>query len=251
MLCETETYDSVEEERRAREARRLREVVYRLQAGNLPEKWDPSLGLAGGYQPGTPVPQYLVAGICLAEGINIDRAIRLNRTTKLLARRYRYNGLRSFSCQLPSGQIFVARPLVVNRKPIVYITVGDEMYMSIPSKSCLALTPKGYRLVRSEMPAPKSQTAHPPDRGELGKNAQDGQLKPLTESLQPVWDLLDGRFQTSKDLAKKLLDDPTKQDLIRKRVDAIRKTGRDIKTFTGFGYYRPDAPQPDLPSHPI
>ncbi len=97
MLCKVNEYDSVEEERRAHEARRLREIVFSLLVGSLPAEWNPRLGLAGGYQPGSPVPLYLVTGICIAERINIDRAFALNRSSELLVRKYRYNSLRSFS----------------------------------------------------------------------------------------------------------------------------------------------------------
>ena len=89
MACMVNEFDSVEQELRAREACRLREIVYFLQAGDLPADWDPCLGSAGGYQPGNPVPLYLVTGICIGERINIRRALKRNTSQGLLARRCR------------------------------------------------------------------------------------------------------------------------------------------------------------------
>ena len=69
------------------------------------------------------------------------------------------------------------------------------------------------------------------------------QDRPLSPALQEVWDLLNGRSLTAKELATRLLDDPRSAEAIRKRVEAIRKTGRRIEILPGSGYYRVDAPQ--------
>lgn len=73
---------------------------------------------------------------------------------------------------------------------------------------------------------------------------------PLTEALQEVWDALTNRFATAKELAKEILDDALKGDVIRKRIQAIRKTGRGIGHLASLGYFRPDAPPPELLNPP-
>jgi len=70
----------------------------------------------------------------------------------------------------------------------------------------------------------------------------DLQDLPLTEALKEVWDLLDGQILAAKDMAKCVQGAPVSPGAIRKRIEAIRKTGRKILTVRGAGYYRPDAP---------
>lgn len=67
-------------------------------------------------------------------------------------------------------------------------------------------------------------------------------LAPLSEVLRSVWDALDGYALTAKEIAVAIRLEARDEDLIRKRIGAIRRTGRQIENRRGLGYYRPDAP---------
>lgn len=96
----------------------------------------------------------------------------------------------------------------------------------------------------------RSVYSTPPDLFELARqfnpetydwhSEQEGE--PLTEALQEVWDLLEGKAMIGKHIAQKVLGDPTQEDAIRKRISDIRKTGRTIDNRRGVGCFRPDAP---------
>jgi hypothetical protein len=75
-------------------------------------------------------------------------------------------------------------------------------------------------------------------------------LAPLTDALQETWDKLEYRFATAKELAKEILDDALRGSVIRKRIEAIRKTGRGIGHLGNLGYFRPDAPPPGFQAPP-
>lgn len=66
---------------------------------------------------------------------------------------------------------------------------------------------------------------------------------PLTDDQRVIWDLLKGRSLTACQILREL--DPNSgisEEAIRKRISAIRKSGRRIENDRGArGYYRPDA----------
>lgn len=64
---------------------------------------------------------------------------------------------------------------------------------------------------------------------------------PIPESARAVWDALHRTALTAKELAQKL---GSTEDAMRKRVDALRALGYEIRNRRGAGYYRPDAPPP-------
>lgn len=78
-----------------------------------------------------------------------------------------------------------------------------------------------------------------------GEEKQEIQM-PLSEALQEIWDLLEGKALLGKELARLVAGGPVSQDSIRKRIVAIRTTGRSIVNKRPFGYYRPDAPPEEL-----
>ncbi len=69
--------------------------------------------------------------------------------------------------------------------------------------------------------------------------------EPLTTAQLEVWGLLKGRAMTAKELSAELPGAPG-EDAVRKRVESIKRTGRDVASRPGRGYYRPDAPPDDL-----
>jgi hypothetical protein len=75
-------------------------------------------------------------------------------------------------------------------------------------------------------------------------------LAPLPPAQKEVWDLLDGRALSAKELARKVAGGPVTEDSIRKRVASIRKTGRMVESTWGLGYYRPDQPPPESTGAP-
>lgn len=64
----------------------------------------------------------------------------------------------------------------------------------------------------------------------------------LTDDQQLVWNCLNGRFRTAKELANEILEDPKMADAIRKRIQRMRQDGNQVSHKKGRGYYRPDAP---------
>lgn len=71
---------------------------------------------------------------------------------------------------------------------------------------------------------------------------------PLTPLLRKVWDALKNRARTCPQLAKELMNSRTKEDAIRKRITAIRNRGWCIEHVAGLGFYRSDAPPPEMDS---
>jgi hypothetical protein len=65
---------------------------------------------------------------------------------------------------------------------------------------------------------------------------------PLTDDQKEVWDALDGKALTAKELSMEATGRRDLEDAMRKRVAAIRNTGRVIDNKQGAGYFRPDAP---------
>lgn len=68
----------------------------------------------------------------------------------------------------------------------------------------------------------------------------------LTDTQQRVWVALEGRRMIAKHLAVHVYRDVRKSDAVRKHIEAIRKTGRRIENTRMHGYWRPDAPPPEL-----
>ena len=62
---------------------------------------------------------------------------------------------------------------------------------------------------------------------------------PLTDRQKEVWDALNGRALTGKELAREL---EASEDSIRQFVVGIRGTKRSVPNRAGRGYFRPDAP---------
>lgn len=69
--------------------------------------------------------------------------------------------------------------------------------------------------------------------------------RPLTDAQREVWSLLHGRALTGKEIAQKLEGTIVSEEAIRKRIRAIRESGRQIDSVSGLGYLRPDCPPPD------
>ena len=74
-------------------------------------------------------------------------------------------------------------------------------------------------------------------------------IKPLPERQEEVWNWLNGRILSAKEIATDVYGDYTKEDAVRKVISAIRGAGREIP-HVSRGYYRPDEPPPDLADRP-
>lgn|GEM_PF-7062505 len=61
----------------------------------------------------------------------------------------------------------------------------------------------------------------------------------LTDGQRAVWEALHGQALIAKQLAKKL---DTSEDVIRRHVKELRRSGYAVETRRGLGYYRLDAP---------
>ncbi len=66
---------------------------------------------------------------------------------------------------------------------------------------------------------------------------------PLTQLQKEIWDCLAGKALLSKEVRKRISSLPS-DAAIRKHVQAIRATGREIEFVPRLGYVRPDAPPP-------
>lgn len=75
---------------------------------------------------------------------------------------------------------------------------------------------------------------------------------PLRKGELAVWNALEGRILTGAELAMELGLGTNGEYVVRNRIAGIRKNrGEDVvKSKRGRGYYRPDAPPPDLMSQP-
>lgn len=71
-------------------------------------------------------------------------------------------------------------------------------------------------------------------------------VDPLPEAQREVWDLLQSRCLSAKQIAMHLLKHPSHEAAIRKRVqDLNRRSGYRVENKRGHGYFRPDAPPPE------
>ena len=70
--------------------------------------------------------------------------------------------------------------------------------------------------------------------------------KPLTDDECEIWSLLDGQRFTAKEMSQKLRYTPA-PETVTKRIQRLRAKGYGIENAGGgTGYYRLDAPPPDL-----
>lgn len=65
----------------------------------------------------------------------------------------------------------------------------------------------------------------------------------LTDLRKQIWECLSGRALLSKEVRRHIPLLPSNA-AVRKHVEAIRATGREIEFTPGLGYTRPDAPPP-------
>lgn len=70
---------------------------------------------------------------------------------------------------------------------------------------------------------------------------------PLTEGQKKIWDALDGRCLSAKELV--LVHAASSEEVARAAVRAMRKAGHTIERRASRGYYRPDAPPPPDATH--
>ncbi|MHC4159793.1 MAG: hypothetical protein ACYSSO_12025 [Planctomycetota bacterium] len=80
----------------------------------------------------------------------------------------------------------------------------------------------------------------------LLNNAEKSRSSNLSRQLKAVWDLLEGKAMPGKIIASELLNNPRKDNTIAKRISELNDAGCIIKNKRGIGYYRPDAPPPEL-----
>jgi biotin operon repressor len=69
--------------------------------------------------------------------------------------------------------------------------------------------------------------------------------KPLTCDQKSVWDALSAGIMSAKEIALAIGLQTTDEDLIRKRIQRMRKAGWVVQQLTGRGYWRPDAVDPN------
>ncbi len=67
----------------------------------------------------------------------------------------------------------------------------------------------------------------------------------LTDDEKSIWDALEGKALTGKELGKKL---GKNEAVIRAHIGKMRAGGYELKNRARRGYYRPDRPPPDLPT---
>lgn len=82
------------------------------------------------------------------------------------------------------------------------------------------------------------------DAATHGDGTQRADAAPLTtDGQRSVWEALNNRAMTGKELAKAL---HTSGETIRQHVSDLRKAGYQVPNRRGRGYYRPDAPPDDF-----
>ncbi len=73
--------------------------------------------------------------------------------------------------------------------------------------------------------------------------------KPLTEGQQYVWDVLEGRVLTANEIVAALKEErkhETSEGNVRQTIAKLRGASYCVKHRNGRGYFRPDAPPPDV-----
>lgn len=73
----------------------------------------------------------------------------------------------------------------------------------------------------------------------------DNLVVPLTDTQQEVWDLLEAKHLSAKEIAATVYGTGLADGAVRRIIDRIRKTGRRIENRRGRGYYRPDVTEVD------
>lgn len=76
-------------------------------------------------------------------------------------------------------------------------------------------------------------------------NDEDAYKNVLTYEAKKLWDALEGRVLTSKELAKELFSKP---DAVRQLVKKLNEKDHKVKNMPSRGYYRPDSPPPEFTS---
>lgn len=79
--------------------------------------------------------------------------------------------------------------------------------------------------------------------GSAGKMAPRG---PLTDLQRELWDLLEGTSLHGCAISRHLYQSPLHQEAVRGLIFRMRHQGWEIEWASGAGYYRPDAPPPEL-----
>ena len=100
-------------------------------------------------------------------------------------------------------------------------------------------------LIAEQYALPDDLKCYAPGRDGMGGVDSRAAPPPLTPALREVWALLEKQALTAKELAPRVDGAPVSEDSIRKRVAALRRSGRAIGTEAALGYYRPDASPPE------
>lgn len=69
--------------------------------------------------------------------------------------------------------------------------------------------------------------------------------RPLADVELRVFNILNGEALLAKDIARRL-DPPSSTETVRATIERIRKKGHEIEEIRLRGYFRPDAPPPDV-----
>jgi biotin operon repressor len=112
---------------------------------------------------------------------------------------------------------------------------------------------RAYRISASEAAAWLERNAFPIPadlrefiRGETGAlaGADGGSVAgPLPDGMAEVWAALQGKLLTAKQLGQAL---GITAEAVRKRIKQLNERHHAVKNTRGAGYYRPDAPPPEL-----
>jgi biotin operon repressor len=119
-------------------------------------------------------------------------------------------------------------------------TEDDYAQQVTPQHASVWLRDDGY-----ELPNDLKAEGNGSNVNNISDAAGADRMAPLPQAQQEVWDLLENCALTGKEIASKVVGGPASDDSIRKRIEAIRKSGRKIDMQRGLGYYRSDAPPPE------
>lgn len=124
------------------------------------------------------------------------------------------------------------------------IDPSDQVFDEFPDVFTMTAQVIGF-MVQKHRPA-LSPEQHPISSDSQKIDAPQPELisqppEPMTELQQSVWNALEGRSLTEKEL-KKVIGTGCE---VRSVVARIKASGRRVENCRGVGYYRPDAPPPD------
>ncbi|MCK6477199.1 MAG: hypothetical protein L6Q35_10250 [Phycisphaerales bacterium] len=122
------------------------------------------------------------------------------------------------------------------------IDPNEEVFDEFPDVFSITAQAIGFMMAMKQPPvSPEGRAIDAPQADSARTPLIPQPLAPMTDLQQAIWDALEGKAMTEKEL-RKLLEPGSE---VRPAIARIKAGGRRIENRRGAGYFRPDAPPPD------